>query len=154
MNKKNIETKKIKEKDIVILRFDAEFPVGEADLYKMMKTIREVINKDSTIAKRFICLAKGIDIETMGEDDFVQIWKSKWGETSYEMAEQELELREEELQNLQDDKQLGLFDDPPQNPLNMAEVIKNVKLNKVDDKGNTWKPLSDEDYDKAKKGEL
>ena len=37
MAKKKLETVNVKEKEIVILRFDNAFPVGEADLLKMMK---------------------------------------------------------------------------------------------------------------------
>ena len=71
------ETIKIKEKDIVILRFPSEWPVEEKDLVGMMKTIRDVINKDDTIVNRFICLAKGADIETLPEEQFIQLWKKQ-----------------------------------------------------------------------------
>ena len=88
------ETIKVKEKDIVILRFPSEWPVEEKDLVGMMKTIRDVINKDSTIANRFICLAKGADIETMSEEDFISLWKNNFGEQSFEEAANEVELDE------------------------------------------------------------
>ena len=66
------ETLKVKEKDIVILRFDGTFPITEPDLHAMRKTIRDAVNKDQTIVNRFICLANGIDIETMSENIFLQ----------------------------------------------------------------------------------
>ena len=99
------ETIKVKEKDIVILRFDGTFPITEPDLHAMMKTIRDAVNKDQTIVNRFICLANGISIEDV----------------------------------------LGSV---------MPNRNVDVELNKKDDDGNTWKPISDEDYEKAKKGEL
>ena len=84
------ETVKVKEKDIVILRFDSSFPVTEPDLHAMMKTIRDAVNKDNTIVNRFICLANCIEIETMSEEDFKQIWKAKWGSTSIKKTDEEL----------------------------------------------------------------
>ena len=89
------ETIKVKEKDIVILRFPSEWPVEEKDLVGMMKTIRDTINKDSSIANRFICLAKGADIETLPEEQFVQLWKNRFGEQSFEDAN--VETEDEEL---------------------------------------------------------
>tara|TARA_Y100001963_G_scaffold37895_1_gene52938 strand:+ start:2468 stop:2920 length:453 start_codon:yes stop_codon:yes gene_type:complete len=150
-----METTKIKEKDIVILRFDSEFPVSEADLFKMMKTIRQTINKDSSIADRFICLAKGIDIETMSEDEFIQIWKSKWGHNSFDMAEKELNITEEHLAKLAEQKtEAEMNDDYSMENILGLNGKNEVELNSEDEQGNTWKPLSDEDYEKAKKGEL
>ena len=78
------ETIKVKEKDIVILRFPSEWPVEEKDLVGMMKTIRDAINKDGTIAQRFICLAKGADVDTLSEEQFVDLWKNKFGTQSFE----------------------------------------------------------------------
>ena len=89
------ETIKIKEKDIVILRFPSEWPVEEKDLVGMMKTIRDVINKDDTIVNRFICLAKGANIETLPEEQFIQLWKNRFGEQSFEDIQ--VETEEEEL---------------------------------------------------------
>ena len=195
------ETLKVKEKDIVILRFDSSFPVTEPDLHAMMKTIRDAVNKDNTIVNRFICLAKGIEIETMGEDDFKAIWKAKWGEVSIKKAQDELN----EIENA-NPGQMDLFDDdttvedivqdsvpyynpsisssdfsnlePPSPPMHDDEVqsiddvlsmnlggkakevgsldtpdTPEVELNQKDDDGNTWKPISEEDYEKSKKGE-
>ena len=63
-NKKH-ETVNINSKDLVILRFPSEWPVNEADLQAMMKTVRTAINQDSTIVKRFVCMAKGMEIENV-----------------------------------------------------------------------------------------
>ena len=194
------ETVKVKEKDIVILRFDSSFPVTEPDLHAMMKTIRDAVNKDETIVNRFICLANGIDIETMSENDFKAIWMAKWGDTSFKKADKE--LKELEKTN---PSQLDLFDEdatsvedivqdnlPDYNPNVSSSDYKNLEeqpppihedevgsiddvlsmnlggkgkevgdinhgefeLNQKDGDGNTWKPISEEDYEKAKKGEL
>ena len=88
------ETIKVKEKDIVILRFPSSWPVEEKDLVGMMKTIRDVINKDATIANRFVCLADGADIETLPEEQFIQIWKNNFGEQSFEDVQQEEQEQE------------------------------------------------------------
>ena len=109
------ENIKVKEKDIVILRFDSSFPITEPDLHAMMKTIRDAVNKDQTIVNRFICLANGIDIETMNEEDFKAIWKAKWGEASFKEAERELA----ELEN--NASQLDLFDEET----TAEDVVKN-----------------------------
>ena len=86
MGKDKNETVNVTSKDIVILRFPSEWPVTEADLQAMMKTIRTAINNDSTIVKRFVCMAKGMEIETLKEEQFVQIWESKFGEKSFKKA--------------------------------------------------------------------
>ena len=94
----------IKEKDIVVLRFDEAYPVPEESLYRMMHNIRRVINYDKTLATRFICLAEGLNIETMGESEFVQIWKNKFGEESFENANKKEDTTV-------DDNQLNLFEE-------------------------------------------
>ena len=93
----------IKEKDIVILRFDEAYPVPEESMYRMMHNIRRVINYDKTLATRFICLAEGLNIETMGESEFVRIWKNKFGEDSFENADNPKETN--------DSSQLNLFEE-------------------------------------------
>ena len=190
------ETIKVKEKDIVILRFDGTFPITEPDLHAMMKTIRDAVIKDQTIVNRFICLANGIDIETMNEEDFKAIWKAKWGEASFKETQKELE----ELEN--NASQLDLFGEetkvedvvqsgvPGYNPhisssdfknlnvppppkhedeVNSIEDVlnlqydengqvknddfnsNNVELNKPDESGNTWKPLSENELEQELK---
>ena len=196
------ETVKVKEKDIVILRFDSSFPVTEPDLHAMMKTIRDAVNKDETIVNRFICLAKGIEVETMGEEDFKSIWKAKWGDVSLKKAEQELtdlettnpsqlDLFDEDATSVEDIVQDSIpyynpnisssdfsnLEQQPPPPVhedeiqNIDDVLSmnlggrgkevdtdvdsdEINLNKPAEDGNTWKPISDEDYEKAKKGEL
>tara|TARA_B100000131_G_C18072323_1_gene594969 strand:+ start:220 stop:663 length:444 start_codon:yes stop_codon:yes gene_type:complete len=142
-NKQEYETVNITSKDIVILRFPSEWPVNEADLQAMMKTIRTAINSDTTIAKRFVCLSKGLEIETLKEEQFIQIWNSKFGDGSFEKATAE------------NPDQLELFSDGA--PDNIEQVMGNemeVTLNQPDEDGNTWKELDDETYDKVQRGEL
>jgi hypothetical protein len=158
-NKKH-ETVNITSKDLVILRFPSEWPVNEADLQAMMKTVRTAINQDSTIVKRFVCMAKGMEIETLKEEQFVQIWKARFGEESFKKANEE------------DPNQIELFDDhlwakgKEINPDNMESVLENVvpkenksveidvKLDTPDSAGNSWKELDDDTYEKVKRGEL
>ena len=90
----------IKEKDIVVLRFDEAYPVPEESMYRMMHNIRRVINYDKTLATRFICLADNLNIETMGESEFVQIWKNKFGDESFDKAN---------TKESEDTNQLNLF---------------------------------------------
>ena len=182
------ETIKVKEKDIVILRFDGTFPITEPDLHAMMKTIRDAVNKDQTIVNRFICLANGISIEAMSEDDFKAIWMAKWGESSFKKAEEELEeLEKNTPQSVEEAVQDGVpgynphisssdfknLNVPPppkhEDEVNSIEDVlnlqydengqvknddfnsNNVELNKPDESGNTWKPLSENELEQELK---
>ena len=153
--KEKHETVSITSKDLVILRFPSEWPVTEADLQAMMKTVRTAINQDSTIVKRFVCMAKGMEVETLKEEQFIQIWKSKFGEASFKKANEE------------DPNQMDLFPQEPINSDTMESVLENVipseekksveidvKLDSPDEAGNTWKELDDETYEKVQRGEL
>tara|TARA_Y100001973_G_C5034350_1_gene249639 strand:- start:5 stop:481 length:477 start_codon:yes stop_codon:yes gene_type:complete len=158
MSKKNkYETVNITSKDLVILRFPSEWPVNEADLQAMMKTVRTAINQDSTIVKRFVCMSKGMEIETLKEEQFIQIWKAKFGDESFKKANEE------------DPNQLDLFPEStePINPDSMESVMENVipseekksveidiKLDSPDDGGNSWKEIDDETYEKVQRGEI
>jgi hypothetical protein len=140
--KKKLETVNVTSKDIVILRFPSEWPVEEVDLQAMMKTIRTTINSDKTIVKRFVCLAKGLEIETFNEDKFIEIWKSKFGEQSFENAIAE------------NSNQISIFPTVGSvEPKSIDEVLE-VTLNAEDDDGNTWKGIDDEMYDQVERGEL
>tara|TARA_Y100001963_G_scaffold140317_1_gene207206 strand:+ start:1002 stop:1310 length:309 start_codon:yes stop_codon:yes gene_type:complete len=79
------EIKNIKSKDIVIIRFDSN-DADEMELLKLSKQLREMINDDVSIVSRFICLQNGIDIESLNEEEFVEIWKARYGEESFEKA--------------------------------------------------------------------
>ena len=153
-NKKH-ETVNINSKDLVILRFPSEWPVNEADLQAMMKTVRTAINQDSTIVKRFVCMAKGMEIETLKEEQFIQIWKSKFGDASFKEANEE------------GPNQMDLFPQEPINPDSMESVLENVipseekksveidvKLDKPDEDGNSWKAIDEDTYEKVQRGEL
>ena len=153
--KEKHETVSITSKDLVILRFPSEWPVTEADLQAMMKTVRTAINQDSTIVKRFVCMAKGMEVETLKEEQFIQIWKSKFGEASFKKANEE------------DPNQMDLFPQEPINSDTMESVLENVipseekksveidvKLDSPDEAGNTWKELDDETYEKVQRGEI
>jgi len=157
MGKKKQETINITSKDIVILRFPSEWPVNEADLQAMMKTIRTTINNDATIAKRFVCLSKGMDIETLKEEQFIQIWKSKFGEDSFKKANDEnveqLELFPSQENNYDNIEPVGV-EDVLSDYLPKQDDKPEVTLNESDDDGNTWKTIDEETYEKVKRGEL
>jgi hypothetical protein len=168
-----------------------------------MKTIRDAVNKDETIVNRFICLADGINVESMSEEDFKSIWKAKWGEASFKKTDKELKELEKDSNYMPPDRSLDevtqelaaqelvkqsvpgynpsitssdfshLEEQPPPKHVDEINSIEDVlgsiptkdnydeeagdgdvELNKTDDDGNTWKPISEEDYEKAKKGEL
>ena len=157
MGKKKQETINITSKDIVILRFPSEWPVNEADLQAMMKTIRTTINSDATIAKRFVCLSKGMDIETLTEDQFIQIWKSKFGGDSFKKANDE-NVKQLELFPSDEEKFDGI------QPTGVEDVLgeylpeeddkPEVTLNEADEDGNSWKTIDEEPYEKVKRGEV
>ena len=97
-------------------------------------------------------MAKGMEIETLKEEQFVQIWKARFGEESFKKANEE------------DPNQIELFDDhlwakgKEINPDNMETVLENVvpkenksveidvKLDTPDSAGNSWKELDDDTY--------
>ena len=157
MGKKKHETVNVTSKDIVILRFPSEWPVNEADLQAMMKTVRTAINQDSTIARRFVCMAKGMDIETLKEEQFIQIWKSKFGNESFKKANDEnieqMELFPEVTPDFSDIQPTGV-EDVLADHLPKESGGSEVTLNEADDEGNSWKTIDEETYEKVKRGEL
>ena len=84
----NTEIININSKDIVIVRFDV-MNSDEVELLKLTSQLRKMINEDHTIASRFICLQDGIDLETLSEGEFIEIWKAKYGDKSFEKADSE-----------------------------------------------------------------
>tara|TARA_Y100001963_G_C6475893_1_gene306660 strand:+ start:120 stop:428 length:309 start_codon:yes stop_codon:yes gene_type:complete len=75
--------KNIKDKDIIIIRFDVN-NADETELLKLSRQLRKMINEDVTVVNRFICLQEGVDLETLSEDEFIEIWKAKYGDESFE----------------------------------------------------------------------
>ena len=67
------------------------------------------------------------------------------------VEEQPPPMHDDEVQSIDDVLSMNLGGKAKEvGDLNSPEV----ELNQKDDDGNTWKPISEEDYEKAKKGEL
>ena len=71
------ESTTINEKQIIIVRFDFEYPMVERDIQQITQAISNVINKDKRFLNRVIFLPKGFELDALDEQDFIQIWKSK-----------------------------------------------------------------------------
>tara|TARA_B100000131_G_scaffold301408_1_gene323597 strand:- start:173 stop:532 length:360 start_codon:yes stop_codon:yes gene_type:complete len=68
----------VKEKQIVVVYFDFEYPMNPKDIEQVTQTISNIINSMSPdFINRVIFLPKGFDMYNLSEDDFIKIWKSK-----------------------------------------------------------------------------
>ena len=67
----------IDKKDMLIVRFDYQYPLGETEITNITQTISNIINKDDRFLNRVLFLPKGFEIENLDEQDFIEIWKSK-----------------------------------------------------------------------------
>tara|TARA_Y100000593_G_scaffold78799_1_gene146443 strand:+ start:1398 stop:1718 length:321 start_codon:yes stop_codon:yes gene_type:complete len=67
----------IDKKEILVVRFDYQYPLGEDEITNITQTISNIINKDDRFLNRVIFLPKGFEIENLEEQDFIEIWKSK-----------------------------------------------------------------------------
>ena len=76
---KNIKLKEypIKEKQMVVVYFDFQYPMNPEDIQQVTQTISNIINEDRRFINRCIFLPKGFDMYNLTEDDFIKIWKSK-----------------------------------------------------------------------------
>ena len=84
MSKKEIipgiksKTYSIKEKQIVVVYFDFQYPMNPKDIEQVTQTISNIVNSLSPeFINRVIFLPKGFDMYNLTEDDFIKIWKSK-----------------------------------------------------------------------------
>tara|TARA_Y100001973_G_C5096480_1_gene280278 strand:- start:391 stop:717 length:327 start_codon:yes stop_codon:yes gene_type:complete len=71
------ESLTIDKKQIIIVRFDFEYPMAERDIQQITQSISNIINQDRRFLNRVIFLPKGFELDSLNEEDFVQIWKSK-----------------------------------------------------------------------------
>ena len=72
------KTYTIKEKQIVVVYFDFEYPMNPKDIEQVTQTISNIVNSISPdFINRVIFLPKGFDMYNLSEDDFIKIWKSK-----------------------------------------------------------------------------
>ncbi len=67
----------VDKKDILIVRFDYEYPVSDENIKTISQTISNIVNKDDRFLNRVIFLPKGFEIESLQEQEFIEIWKSK-----------------------------------------------------------------------------
>ena len=71
------ESVTIDKKQIIVIRFDFEYPMVERDIQQITQALSNVINQDKRFLNRVIFLPKGFELDTLDEQDFIQIWKSK-----------------------------------------------------------------------------
>ncbi len=71
------ESVTIDKKQIIVVRFDFEYPMAERDIQQITQATSNIINADKRFLNRVIFLPKGFELDALDEQDFVQIWKSK-----------------------------------------------------------------------------
>ena len=71
------ESMLVDKKQIIVVRFDFEYPMVERDIQQITQALSNVINQDKRFLNRVIFLPKGFELDTLDEQDFIQIWKSK-----------------------------------------------------------------------------
>ena len=67
----------IDKKQIIVVRFDFEYPMAERDIQQITQAASNIVNEDKRFLNRVIFLPKGFEIDSLDEQDFIQIWKSK-----------------------------------------------------------------------------
>ena len=79
MKLKDVDYKEISvdKKDILVVRFNYEYPVSNENIKSISQTISNIVNKDDRFLNRVIFLPKGFDMYNLNEEDFITIWKSK-----------------------------------------------------------------------------
>ena len=92
------ESMLVDKKQIIVVRFDFEYPMVERDIQQVTQALSNVINEDKRFLNRVIFLPKGFEIDALDEQDFIQIWKSKSDEDFVD-----------EIINEEDPNQLKLF---------------------------------------------
>ena len=71
------ESMLVDKKQIIIVKFDFEYPMAERDIQQITQALSNVINEDKRFLNRVIFLPKGFELDALDEQDFIQIWKSK-----------------------------------------------------------------------------
>ena len=98
------ESVTIDKKQIIVVRFDFEYPMAERDIQQVTQALSNVINQDKRFLNRVIFLPKGFELDALDEQDFIQIWKSKSDEDFVD-----------EIINEEDPNQLKLFQEDIEN---------------------------------------
>ena len=94
----------VDKKQIIVVRFDFEYPMVERDIQQITQALSNVINEDKRFLNRVIFLPKGFELDALDEQDFIQIWKSKSDEDFVD-----------EIINEEDPNQLKLFQEVIEN---------------------------------------
>ena len=98
------ESMLVDKKQIIVVRFDFEYPMVERDIQQVTQALSNVINQDKRFLNRVIFLPKGFELDALDEQDFIQIWKSKSDEDFVD-----------EVINEEDPNQLKLFQEVIEN---------------------------------------
>ena len=98
------ESMLVDKKQIIVVRFDFEYPMVERDIQQITQALSNVINQDKRFLNRVIFLPKGFELDALDEQDFIQIWKSKSDEDFVD-----------EIINEEDPNQLKLFQEDIEN---------------------------------------
>ena len=98
------ESMLVDKKQIIVVRFDFEYPMAERDIQQITQALSNVINEDKRFLNRVIFLPKGFELDALDEQDFIQIWKSKSDEDFVD-----------EVINEEDPNQLKLFQEVIEN---------------------------------------
>ena len=98
------ESMLVDKKQIIVVRFDFEYPMVERDLQQVTQALSNVVNEDKRFLNRVIFLPKGFDLDSLDEQDFIQIWKSKSDKDFVD-----------EITNEEDPNQLKLFQEVIEN---------------------------------------
>ena len=98
------ESMLVDKKQIIVVRFDFEYPMVERDIQQITQALSNVINQDKRFLNRVIFLPKGFELDALDEQDFIQIWKSKSDEDFVD-----------EIINEEDPNQLKLFQEVIEN---------------------------------------
>tara|TARA_Y100001963_G_C6393727_1_gene270944 strand:- start:29 stop:355 length:327 start_codon:yes stop_codon:yes gene_type:complete len=93
------ESISVDKKQIILVRFDFEYPMDEANISQITQTVSNILNTDRRFINRVIFLPKGFELDVLNEDDFIEIWKSKVNDEDVEKI-----INEDENPN-----QLSLF---------------------------------------------
>ena len=98
------ESMLVDKKQIIVVRFDFEYPMVERDIQQVTQALSNVVNEDKRFLNRVIFLPKGFELDSLDEQDFIQIWKSKSDEDFVD-----------EIINEEDPNQLKLFQEVIEN---------------------------------------
>tara|TARA_R100000315_G_C5085459_1_gene49340 strand:- start:27 stop:377 length:351 start_codon:yes stop_codon:yes gene_type:complete len=103
---KDIKVKEhlIKEKQMVVVYFDFQYPMETQAIEQVTQTISNIINEDPKFINRVIFLPKGFDMYNLSEDDFIKIWKSKVDSKKVD------ELLKDDTEIKKNPNQLEMFD--------------------------------------------